>query len=90
MDMGQAQDVMDSLALMADPALQQYAQMHKDDPYVMSLAMSESNRRKKLRAAQQGQAGQMPQPKVVDQEDRDTLTVVMSSTSTCVMLLDAW
>jgi|688.fasta_scaffold60787_3 hypothetical protein len=67
MDMGQAQDVMDSLALMADPALQQYAQMHKDDPYVMSLAMSESNRRKKLRAAQQGQAGQMPQPKVVDQ-----------------------
>ena len=67
MDMGQAQDVMDSLALMPDPALQQYAQMHKDDPYVMSLAMSESNRRKKLRAAQQGQAGQMPQPKVVDQ-----------------------
>lgn len=67
MDVGQAQDVMDSLALMPDPALQQYALMHKDDPYVMSLAMSESNRRKKLRAAQQGQAGQMPQPKVVDQ-----------------------
>ncbi len=67
MDIGQAQDVMDSLALMADPALQQYAQMHKDDPYVMSLAMSESNRRKKMRAAQQGQGGQMPQPKVVDQ-----------------------
>lgn len=67
MDVGQAQDVMDSLALMPDPALQQYALMHKDDPYVMSLAMSESNRRKKLRAAQQGQAGQMPQPKVIDQ-----------------------
>lgn len=67
MDVGQAQDVMDSLALMPDPALQQYAQMHKDDPYVMSLALSESNRRKKLRAAQQGQGGQMPQPKVVDQ-----------------------
>lgn len=67
MDIGQANDVMDSLALMPDPALQQYAQMHKDDPYVMALALSESNRRKKLRAAKQGQAGQMPQPKVVDQ-----------------------
>jgi hypothetical protein len=41
--------------------------MHKDDPYIVSLAMSENNRRKKMRAAQQGQAGQMPQPKVVDQ-----------------------
>lgn len=67
MDIGQANDVMDSLALMPDAALQQYAQMHKDDPYVMSLALSESNRRKKLRAAQQAQGGQMPQPKVVDQ-----------------------
>jgi hypothetical protein len=67
MQLNDIQDITDSLALMGDPALQQYAQMHKDDPYVMSLAMSESNRRKKLRAAQQGQAGQMPQPKVVDQ-----------------------
>ena len=67
MQLNEIQDVTDSLALMPDPALQQYAQMHKDDPYVMSLALSESNRRKKLRAAQQGQAGQMPQPKVVDQ-----------------------
>jgi soluble lytic murein transglycosylase-like protein len=67
MQLNEIQDITDSLALMPDPALQQYAQMHKDDPYVMSLAMSESNRRKKLRAAQQGQAGQMPQPKVVDQ-----------------------
>jgi hypothetical protein len=41
--------------------------MHKDAPYVMALAMSESSRLKKLRAAQQGQGGQMPQPKVVDQ-----------------------
>jgi hypothetical protein len=67
MQLNEIQDVTDSLALMPDPALQQYAQMHRDDPYVMSLALSESNRRKKLRAAQQGQAGQMPQPKVVDQ-----------------------
>jgi len=41
--------------------------MNKDDPYIMSLAMSENNRRQKLRTAQQGQAGQMPAPKVVDQ-----------------------
>lgn len=67
MDIGEIQDITESLALMGDPALQQYAQIHKDDPYVMALAMSESSRRKKLRAAQQGQGGQMPQPKVVDQ-----------------------
>jgi hypothetical protein len=67
MDISQIQDVTDSLALMPDAALQKYAMMNKDDPYVMSLAMSESSRRKKMRAAQQGQAGQMPQPKVVDQ-----------------------
>ena len=67
MDIGQIQDVTDSLALMDDPALQKYAMMNKDDPYIMSLAMSENNRRKKMRTAQQGQAGQMPAPKVVDQ-----------------------
>ena len=67
MDISEIQDITESLALMGDPALQQYAQIHKDDPYVMALAMSESSRRKKLRAAQQGQGGQMPQPKVVDQ-----------------------
>jgi len=67
MDIGEIQDVTDSLALMPDAALQKYAMMNKDDPYIMSLAMSESNRRKKMRAAQQGQAGQMPPPKVVDQ-----------------------
>lgn len=67
MDIGQIQDVTDSLALMDDPALQKYAMMNKDDPYIMSLAMSENNRRKKIRAAQQGQAGQMPAPKVVEQ-----------------------
>ena len=67
MDIGQIQDVTDSLALMPDAALQKYAMMNKDDPYIMSLAMSENNRRQKLRTAQQGQAGQVPAPKVVDQ-----------------------
>jgi hypothetical protein len=40
--------------------------MHKGDPYILSLAVSESNQRKQLRAAGQGQAGAMPQPKVAD------------------------
>lgn len=54
------------LASMPDQALQQYAAMHKNDPYVMALALSESNRRKQIRQGAQMQAPQ--QPKVVDQE----------------------
>ena len=53
------------LALMPDAALKQFAEMHKQDPYSFSLAISESNRRKEIRSqvppAQQ-------QPKVADQE----------------------
>jgi hypothetical protein len=55
-----------TLAKLPDAQLQQYAQMHKNDPYIMALAMTESNRRKELRAASQGQAPQ-EQPKIVDQ-----------------------
>ena len=55
------------LAKMPDQALQQYAMMHKNDPYTVSLALSESNRRKQMRAAAQGQQGMGEQPKVVDQ-----------------------
>lgn len=54
------------LARLPDPALQQYAAMHKNDPYIMSLAVSESNRRKELRAAGQAAAAGQPQPKVAD------------------------
>lgn len=56
-----------TLAKLPDAQLQQYAQMHKSDPYIMALAMTESNRRKELRAAKQAPA-QQEQPKVVDQE----------------------
>ena len=56
-----------TLAKLPDAQLQQYAQMHKADPYIMSLAMSESNRRKEMRAAGQGAQGMQEQPKVVDQ-----------------------
>lgn len=54
------------LAKMPDPALQQYAAMHKNDPYTVALALAESNRRKEMRTGAQMQQG--PQPKVVDQE----------------------
>ena len=55
------------LAKMPDPALQQYAMLHKNDPYTVSLALSESTRRKQMRAAAQAQQGMGEQPKVVDQ-----------------------
>jgi hypothetical protein len=57
-----------TLAKLPDQQLQQYAQMHKNDPYIMALAMSESNRRKELRSVGQGGQGAQEQPKVVDQE----------------------
>ena len=52
--------------LQPDLALQQYAQMHKNDPYIVSLAAHESNRRKEARLADQAAQGAQPQPKVVD------------------------
>jgi hypothetical protein len=52
--------------LRPDSALQQYAMLHKNNPYIVSLAKSESDRRKALRMAAQGQVGQ--QPTVVDQD----------------------
>lgn len=66
MQLEELSNISDNLAMMPDPALQQFAQMHKQDPYMVSLALSESNRRKAIRTAAQGQAGAAPQPKVVD------------------------
>lgn len=66
--MGEFASLTERLALMPDPALQQFAQMHRDDPFTLALAVSESNRRKKVRTAQQGEAGMQPQPPVADQE----------------------
>ena len=56
------------LAKMADPVLQKYAAMHKNDPYTVALAVGESNRRKAMRTAAQGRAAGQQQPKVVDQD----------------------
>ena len=41
------------LARMPDQSLQRYAAMHKEDPYILSLALAESNRRKEMRAGAQ-------------------------------------
>jgi lysozyme family protein len=52
--------------MKSDKQLFDYAQMHKNDPYIFPMAFQESNARKKLRAAAQNT--QAPQaPKVVDQ-----------------------
>ncbi len=59
-------EITSTLRGMPDRQLQQYAMMHKGNPYILSLAISESNQRKQLRMAAQGQAGGMPQPKVAD------------------------
>jgi hypothetical protein len=62
------QNISSKLASLPDQALKQYAEMHKEDPYVFSLALSESNRRKQLRMQTQQPE---PQPKVVDKELAD-------------------
>ena len=62
------QDLMSRLTMMPDAQLQQYAAANKTDPYVLSLAMSEHNRRAQMRnAAQALQAGQVPPMTVADQ-----------------------
>lgn len=58
--------LMAQLRMMPDQQLIQYAQMHKNDPYIFPMAFQESNTRKQMRAAAQNpQAAQAP--KVVDQ-----------------------
>lgn len=59
-------NIADNLAAMPDQALQSYAAMHKEDPYIMALAVSESNRRKAARASQAPQV--QPEPTVADEE----------------------
>jgi hypothetical protein len=51
--------------LRPDSALQEYAALHKNNVYILSLAKAESDRRKAVRLAAQGNPGQ--QPSVADQ-----------------------
>jgi hypothetical protein len=48
-------DVSSTLRFMDDRALQQYAAMHKNDPYIFPLAFQESQNRQRLRMSQQRQ-----------------------------------
>lgn len=56
------------LSRMELPDLQNYAELHKNDPYIVSLAMSVANTKKQAEIAKNGLAGLQPQPKVVDQQ----------------------
>lgn len=53
------------LSMMDDKALETFATMHKNDPYLFPLAYSESTRRQHTRMAKRAQQA-MPQPKVTD------------------------
>ena len=46
-------DITSQLRMMDDRALQQYAAMHKNDPYVFPLAFQESQNRQKVRMSSQ-------------------------------------
>ena len=60
-------DVSSTLRFMDDRALQQYAAMHKNDPYIFPLAFQESQNRQKIRMSQQTAQAMQPQPKVNEQ-----------------------
>lgn len=57
-----------TLSAMSLPQLQQYAALHKNDPYVVTMALSIANQKKQAATAQQGMAGQQQMPKVVDKD----------------------
>ena len=61
-----SEKITSQIAMLPDAALKQMAMMHKNDPYVLPLIISEDGRRKQMRQAAQAQMGGMPQPKVAD------------------------
>lgn len=56
------------MVAMPPQQLKQFAMMHKDDPFVVSMAVNIDNDRKASQRQQAMQAAQQPQPKVVDQD----------------------
>jgi lysozyme family protein len=60
-----AEKLTSQMAMLPDAALKQMAMMHKNDPYVLPLIISEDGRRKQLRQAAQAQMA-APQSKVAD------------------------
>lgn len=61
-----SEKITSQLATLPDQALKQMAMMHKADPYILPLIISEDGRRKQMRQAAQAQMAAMPQPKVAD------------------------
>jgi hypothetical protein len=61
-----AEKLTSQMAMLPDAALKQMAMMHKSDPYVLPLIISEDGRRKQMRQAAQAQMASQPQPKVAD------------------------
>ena len=55
-----------TLRMMGDTQLQQYATMHKNDPYILPMAVAESNARKQVRSQAQAKMAAQPQQKVAD------------------------
>jgi hypothetical protein len=60
-----SENILSRLEKLPDAALKQMAMMHKADPYVLPLIISEDGRRKRTRQAAQSQMA-MAQPKVAD------------------------
>jgi lysozyme family protein len=60
-----AEKLTSQMAMLPDAALKQMAMMHKNDPYVLPLIISEDGRRKQMRQAAQAQMA-APQSKVAD------------------------
>ena len=65
---GNVMQITSTLRGMSDQQLQQYAAMHKSDPFVFPLAFQESQTRKQMRAGQAAQMAGQKLPPVVDQD----------------------
>jgi len=59
-------DITSQLRMMDDRVLQQYAAMHKSDPYIFPLAFQESQNRQKIRMSGQARMAGQEMPKVND------------------------
>ena len=59
-------NISSKLRLMDDRVLQQYAAMHKNDPYIFPLAFQESQNRQAVHASKAAQMGGQEMPKVND------------------------
>ena len=65
---GNVMQITSTLRGMSDQQLQQYAAMHKSDPFVFPLAFQESRTRQQMRAGQAAQNAGQKSPPVVDQD----------------------